>query len=201
MQRTTNPRTRAGGAGALGQIIITYDVATKLVITSAPASATAGTDFSITVQVQDGGGSPVNVSADTTVSLTSSGLGTLSGETAIIPAGQNSVTLNTVQDIKAETITLTATRIDGDLIADSDPSSPITINAGAASQLSVETAPDGTGVPVGNNTLYPTNALTVYAISRDDFDNFVANETATWSLAKVTGNIVSGSSTVIDSCM
>jgi autotransporter-associated beta strand protein len=144
------------------------------------------------VQAQTSGGSPLNVTQNTAVSLAASGAGTLSGNTAIIPIGQNSVTLNSVQYTKAEAITLTASRTSGDQFDTSVASSPITINAGAASQLRVETAANGSGIPVAARTIFPTNAITVYAISRDSLDNFVANETATWSLANITGNIVAG---------
>jgi autotransporter-associated beta strand protein len=163
----------------------------KLVITSVPASATAGTDFSVTVQAQDSGGSPLNVTQNTDVLLTASGEGALSGNTITIPSGQNTVTLNSVQYTKAEAITLTASRTSGDQLDTSVASSPITINAGAASQLIVETAADGSGIPVAAQTLFPTNSITVYSVSRDSLDNFVANETATWSLANITGSIVS----------
>lgn len=178
----------------LDNVAVTAEVVSdnKLVITSVPASATAGSDFSVTVQTQDDMGAPFNVTQDTEISLGASGSGTISGNTATILSGQNSVTLNTVQYTKAEAITLLASRASGDVIASSAPSSSITIAAGAASQLIVETADDGSGIPVADQTIFITNTITAYAISRDSLDNFVANETATWSLENITGNIVSG---------
>jgi autotransporter-associated beta strand protein len=191
----------SGGTGAgsghhlfLDNVAVTAEVVSdnKFVITSVPASATAGSDFSVTVQAQDSVGAPFNVVQDTQIILGASGSGTISGNTATILSGTDSVTLNTVQYTKAEAITLLASRASGDVIASSAPSSSININAGAASQLLVETAADGSGIPLANRTVFPPNSITVYAISRDSFDNFVANETATWSLANITGNIVSG---------
>ena len=125
---------------------------TRLVITSVPVSATAGAGFSVTVQAQDANGNPVNVVGDTAILLTSSGTGILSGNTGTINAGENSVTLTSVEDPKAETITLTATRTSGDNLSASAASSSIQVNAGVASKLAVTSVPvsatAGVGFPV-----------------------------------------------------
>ena len=152
----TGPFSAAGTAltGKSGAISITgkaviLTVTTpvnKLVITSVPGSATAGTDFSVTVQVQDGGGTPVNVTQDTGVSLSASGSGSLSGNTATILNGNSSVTLSTVQYTKAESITLTAERTSGDALDTSAPSSSITVDPGAASKLEFSTQPSASTV-------------------------------------------------------
>lgn len=145
--------------------------ADQLAITSAPASATAGEDFSITVQARDGSGAPLagGVSQDTVVTLTTpAGNGVLSGNTATITMGTNSVTLPAVQYTFAEDITLIATQTSGDLLVSSVESATISINAGEASVLSVETAEDGSGMAVGNTSFRindPANTLDVYAIS------------------------------------
>jgi autotransporter-associated beta strand protein len=98
----------------------------KLVITSVPANAAPNTNFSVTVQTQTFAGAPLNVTQNTDISLGDSGPGTLSGNTITIPAGQNSVTLNSVQYTNEGTITLTASRTSGDDFATSVPSSSIT---------------------------------------------------------------------------
>ena len=171
---------------------ITFDG--DLVITQVPGTATAGVDFSpgVIVEARDTNDQPLAVSTDTVITLGASGTGTLTGNTATILAGQSSVTLNTVNYTKAETITLSASRTSGDSLAPSAASSTIIVSAAAASQLVVETAADGSGVPVPDQVVYLPNSLTVYAISRDTFGNFVANEPATWSLANITGDVVSG---------
>jgi autotransporter-associated beta strand protein len=165
----------------------------KLVITTVPASATAGVDFSVIVQAQDSGGTPINVAADTEFSLTSTGTGVLSGATGTILAGTNSVTLTTVQSTVAEDITLIALGTSGDDLLPSAPSSPITIIAGPATQIVIETAADGSGTAVGDTLLIIGEELDVFAISRDAVGNFVANETdAVFTLVNITENVTEG---------
>lgn len=173
--------------------------ADQLAITAAPASATAGEDFSITVQAQDGNGAPLagGVSQDTVITLSSpDGTGVLSGNTATITMGSSSVTLSSVQYTVAEDITLVASQTSGDLLVQSAASSTITINAGAASTLSVETANDGSGTAIGNTYFRisdPAEALDIFAISRDSVGNFIAFETgATFTLENITDALVAG---------
>jgi len=173
-------------------ITVNAGTASKLAITSVPASATAGVNFSVTVQSQDANGNPANVVASTGISLGSSGAGTLSGNTGTISAGANSVTLASVQNPKAETITLTASRTSGDSLAASAASSSIQVKAGAATQTRVETAANGSGSVVVAANVTAGTSITVYAISRDAQGNFVANPSATWSLQNISGGVVSG---------
>ena len=60
-----------------------------------------------------------------------------------------------------------------------------------ATQVDVETAPDGTGTAVGRRTLTVGSALTVYAVSRSASNVYVANVAGTWSLVNDSG-IASG---------
>lgn len=173
--------------------------ADQLAITLAPATATAGEDFSVTVQAQDGNGSPLagGVSQDTTISLsTPNGTGVLSGNTATILSGTNSVTLPAVQYTVAEDITLIANQTGGDLLVSSPESSTITFSAGPASVLSVESANDGTGTPIGNTSFRindPADTLDVFAISRDSVGNFIALESgAVFTLENITDSLVAG---------
>lgn len=171
----------------------------QLAITTAPASATAGTDFSITVQAQNGSGTPLvgGVSQDTEIVLTTpAGTGILSGHTATILTGTNSVTLPAVQYTVAEDITLVASQTTGDLLVPSAESPTITINAGPASVVSVESANDGSGTAIPNTSFrvnVPSDILEVFAISRDSVGNFIAFEpSATFTLENVTGSLVAG---------
>lgn len=60
-------------------------------------------------------------------------------------------------------------------------------------QIRVETAPDGTGSVVAAQDLASGNALTVYAITRDEADNFTGLVTdADWNLENLTGGVVTG---------
>lgn len=162
-----------------------------LAVTSVPISATAGTDFSVTVQAQDSSGSPLTVTQDTEFTLSSSGVGALTPATGTILMGNDSVTLTNVQAALAETITLEVVRTSGDELLPSAPSAPIDILIGAATAVFAETAIDGTGSAIGDLYISPGSVIDVFAISRDALGNFVANEpTATFSLVNNTGMVL-----------
>jgi len=71
-------------------------------------------------------------------------------------------------------------------------SATFNITSGTATQVRVETAANGSGTVVPAQNVASGSTLTVYAISRDASNNFVANVTATWSLSNVTGGVVAG---------
>ena len=71
-----------------------------------------------------------------------------------------------------------------------DDTGTITVSAGPAVKIVIETAADGGGTAVGGQTIAAGATLTVYAISRDAGDNFVANVASTWSLTMITGSVV-----------
>lgn len=171
--------------------------ADQLAITAAPNSAVAGTDFAITIEAQDGNGVPLTggVSQDTTITLnTVMGTGILSGNTATIPMGSNSITLPSVQYTVAEDIALIASQTSGDLLVPSMESALITINVGLASVVGVESANDGSGNPIGNTSFRINgfeNTLDVFAVSRDSVGNFISAEpSATFTLENLTGSVM-----------
>lgn len=173
--------------------------ADQLAITVAPASATAGTDFSVTVEAQNESGTPLaqGVSQDTEIVLSApGGNGTLSGHTATIVAGTNSITFPEVQYTAAENITLVASQTSGDLLVPSAETSSITINAGPASVVSIESTNDGSGTAIGNTSFRvndPADTLEVFAISRDSVGNFIAFEVgASFILENLTGDMAAG---------
>ncbi|MFN0158351.1 MAG: carbohydrate binding domain-containing protein [Bacteroidota bacterium] len=61
-----------------------------------------------------------------------------------------------------------------------------------ATNVQVETAPNGTGAIVPAQNLESGNTITVYAISRTATNQFVGNITTTWSLENITGGVVAG---------
>src|SRR5205823_4808417 len=70
-------------------------------------------------------------------------------------------------------------------------SGTITVTPGTATKIRVETAANGSGTVVAAQSLVSGNAVTVYAISRDASNNFVANVAPdSWSLATTTGGVV-----------
>ncbi len=69
----------------------------------------------------------------------------------------------------------------------------ITVTVGNATKIRVETRADGTGIVVPDQTLLSSRSITVYAISRDTADNFVANvEPESWSLVNKTLGVADG---------
>ena len=68
----------------------------------------------------------------------------------------------------------------------------ITITAGAITQISVETAPDGSGTVVPSQSLAKSNSLAMYAIARDGGGDFVGNVSAIWSMTNAAGGVVDG---------
>jgi len=72
-------------------------------------------------------------------------------------------------------------------------SGTLTVVAGAASKVRVETAADGSGAVVPAQVIVTGSSITVYSISRDANDNFIANVAAnTWSLQDKTGGVADG---------
>jgi hypothetical protein len=73
----------------------------------------------------------------------------------------------------------------------STDSGKITVIAGNAAQVRVETTADGSGTVVAAQNVSSGTSLTVYAVSRDASGNFVANVSGTWSLTNIVGGVIS----------
>jgi hypothetical protein len=184
----------------------TAGTGTKLVITSVNGGANpvAGVAFSVTVQVQDGSGSPADVTAGTDVTLTkSTGTGTLGGTTAgTIAINTNSITISGVTWSTASTgVSLTATKTSG----------PGTLAAGTSGTFTVTAVPAATKLAItsingGANPIAGT-AFSVVVESQDassgtanvtsDTGFTLSRNTGTGTLGgTVTGTIPSGSHSV-----
>jgi hypothetical protein len=61
--------------------------------------------------------------------------------------------------------------------------------SGAATQIGVETAPNGSGTGVPAQTLTIGQSLTVYSVARDQFGNYVDAAIGTWSLINKSGGV------------
>jgi hypothetical protein len=139
------------------------------------ANPTAGSGFSVIVQAQDAGGSPRNVTADTTVALSlNTGSGTLSGTlTGIITAGNNSVTVSGVTYTKAESGVSVAAACTGGSILTADNSSSFTVNPGAYNRLQLlmqgETAAPGTATGKTSSPVAQTVG-TAFAVTVNSVD-------------------------------
>ena len=72
----------------------------------------------------------------------------------------------------------------------SSTSSSFNITAGAASALTVETEPNGSGTILVAQNIAAGSSVEAFAIYRDSVGNFVTNTAATWSLVNTTGGVM-----------
>ncbi len=168
----------------------------KLAVTTGPQTITAGTASAmITVQTQNESGNPFNIKAPITINLGSSSAngkfdtsasGPFNGTITSIPItiGNHSASFY-YKDITAGTPTITVSST-----SYISASQQETIQAAAASQIRVETSASGNGTVVPAQNVAAGKLLTVYAITRDQYGNFVSNAPGTWSLVNQTGGIV-----------
>ncbi|TRZ52543.1 hypothetical protein D4S03_03270 [bacterium] len=72
-------------------------------------------------------------------------------------------------------------------------SGALTVTAGPATQVRVETVAGGSGIVAPSQSLISGNTLHVYSVSRDTYDNFVANAVAdSWSFSSKTVGVADG---------
>ena len=165
--------------------------AANVVFVQQPTDATAGAAISpaVTVQLQDGSGNNVSTSGVSVTMSLSSGTGALSGTTVQTTDASGLATFSDLSIDLAGAKNLTATS-EGLTSAVSDS---FTILAGTAAKVRVETAADGSGIVVPLQSIVSGSSITVYAITRDASDNFVANVAAdAWSLESITNDVISG---------
>jgi hypothetical protein len=172
--------------------------ATKIAFTTNALSITSGSVSGVvTIQTQDLSGNPSNVIASTTINLTStSGAGRFDTNSSgpfngsitslTIPAGSNAANFY-YKDTLVGTPAITAAAS-----GYTSGSQEETVTAGAATKIRVETAPDGSGMVVAAQNLTAGRTLTVYSITRDQYNNFVGNTAGSWSLTGKSGNVVDG---------
>jgi len=165
--------------------------ASKLIVFGYSSPATVGVEGNFTVTAQDGSGNTVT-SYTGTIHFTSS------DSQAVLPAnytfvrgdsGTHTFTLGvTLETAGSQSITATDT-VTGSITG---TQSGIKVNAAAPSQIRVETVADGSGTVVSAQNVTTGNSITVYAITRDQYSNFVANVAGTWSLLSITGGVAAG---------
>jgi len=148
----------------------------------------AGVPFSIKVTARDTFGNTVPGFAGT-VGITSTGtLSAGGGTTAAFTSGVLSSHGVTISN--PGTFSITATRTGG---IEAGTSNLFAVASGLASKVNVETAANGTGSLVSPQNVVAGNQLQVYAVTRDTFNNFIANVAAdSWTLQSVTGGILAG---------
>lgn len=101
------------------------------------------------------------------------------------PIGELSPTTGTSTNFTATTVgdgRIVATHEDGP----SNETGILTVIAGPADHVQIEDDSDGSGEVIGDHEMTTDETLTVYAICRDSFGNFVSNPRVTWN---VTGTL------------
>ncbi len=167
---------------------ITAGTATQLVFTGEPpSSTTAGTAFSVTVQVEDAYGNPVSDSG-VSVSLTTSPSTTISGTTTAATGSSGSVTFGGISIGAANTYNLLANG--GGL--GQGTSSQVTITVAGASQLILNPQP---GASTAGSAVTGTPTVEVL----DSSGNGVSGVTVTVAIASgpTGGALTSGSTTSV----
>jgi hypothetical protein len=177
--------------------IIAHAAPSRLVFTKSPGTSTAGLPFALqpVVALQDQFQNLVTgVAQDVTIAIqTNPGQsGTLNGVTTVrIDTTSGAATFAGLSIDRSGTgYTLTATGSSVSMVPGAVVSSPFTIMAASPSQVRVETDPNGVGTLLGTRSVSSGTSITVYAIARDAFGNFVSNVVATaWSLQNRTGGV------------
>ncbi|MEP6992909.1 MAG: right-handed parallel beta-helix repeat-containing protein [Acidobacteriota bacterium] len=162
-------------------------------VVTTPGTQTAGTAFAITtITAQDVNNATVTGYTGT-VDFTETGGG--AGGT-VVPSQSSAFTAGV---LSGQSVTLTKSgaavtiTVTDHLGTKTGVSGGFTVNPGTATKVKVETASNGSGTVVPAQNVTAGSAITVYAISRDANDNFVANIAAdSWSLAGITGGVVAG---------
>jgi streptogramin lyase len=186
----------ASSAGLTGASSSSFNVtvgpASKLVFGTQPFNRPVGSVITpaVTVKILDVAGNQTASTASVTVAIgTNPGGGTLSGNLTVAAVAGVATFSNLSIDKFGTGYTLTAssTGLTG------TTSGTFNVTAGAAAKILVETAANGSGTVVPAQNVAAGSSLTVYAISRDASNNFVANVVPdSWSLVGVTGGVVAG---------
>jgi hypothetical protein len=177
-----------------GTITITTGAAAKVgVETAANGSGTivpaqslpSGSSLTVYAIARDASNNFVANVAATAWTLQNISGGVIAGDLAPAVDGKSAVLTGHVTGnaaIRATSGILTATQ-----------SGLISVIAGPAAKIRVETNAAGTGVVVPAQSLVPGASITVFAIARDASNNFVANVVGSpWTLENITGGVVQG---------
>ncbi|MEO8584735.1 MAG: Ig-like domain-containing protein [Acidobacteriota bacterium] len=171
---------------------VTVGPPSKLAFGTQPSYTPVGSAISpaVAVKILDGGGNQTTSTAPVTLTIgTNPTGGTLSGTVTVGAVAGVATFSNLSIDRFGTGYTLTAasTGLTG------ATSITFKITAGPGTKILVETAADGSGTVVPAQNITAGGSLTVYAISRDASNNFVANMTPdSWALAGITGGVVAG---------
>jgi hypothetical protein len=146
---------------------------------------TSGALGEVQVLALDASSAPVS-GAIVTLSI-ASGTGTITGNSAITDAGGIAHFSNLRIDKSGPKTLQTSSSALAPAISGS-----FNITPGAASSLTVETQADGSGSVVPAQNITAGSPVNFYAVTRDSAGNYITNVVASWSLANITGGVVTG---------
>lgn len=180
--------TKSGGSenGTSNNFVVNYGAANKLLVQTQPStSATAGVQFTTqpVIYITDTYGNRITSDNSSVVSAAAEGgTGSIQGTTNLTAINGIISYTNLSYNI-AESIVLHFAS--GTLIPVN--SNSISVSHGTAAKVRVETNADGSGTIIPFQNLNAGNTITAYAVERDNYDNFIQNVAAIWSLINVTG--------------
>jgi FG-GAP-like repeat len=162
----------------------------KLSVSGFTSPVTAGTAGSVTITAQDAGGNTIVNYAGTVHFSSTDTQAVLPGNYLFISSDNGTHTFSgvTLKTAGSQSIAATDT-VTGTITG---TQSSITVNHSAANQIRVETAVDGSGTIVQAQNISSWHSINVFAITRDQYGNFVANDAGTWSLTNKSGGVVNG---------
>jgi Invasin, domain 3/Protein of unknown function (DUF1566) len=163
--------------------------------TLTPGSATITADGTstqvLTVSVKDANGKNMPSGGADVAITKSSGTGTL-GSVTDHGNGTYSATVTSPGTVGSGFFVATIAGAPVKSGTNAQTQATVTYSAGTATQIVIETAADGSGSAITAQSVASGKTFAAYAISRDAWNNFVANVAATWSLAGKSGGVVDG---------
>ena len=178
---------------------ITAAAASKLEFTTNPGGGISGIPFTTqpVVTLEDAfGNAASNVAQTVTIAIQNNAGpgGTLSGTKSLaidLTTGRAAFSGISI-DKGGNGYTLTATGSTVSTTPGTVVSAPFSVSAGAATNVRVENAADGSGTVLASQNVTSGTSITIYAISRDAYGTFIANVPAdAWTLENITGGVVS----------
>ena len=155
----------------------TAGMASGVTVTVVDEAHTVVTGYTGTIHFTSTDPFPAVLPANYTFTSLDAGMHTFAGGVTLKTAGSQTVTAT-------DTVTGTITG-----------AQTVTVNPAAATKVVIEDAATSAGTPVGAETVVAGDHIDLYANSHDQYDNFVANVAATWSLSNLvpaSGGIVAG---------
>ena len=175
-----------------GAIAVDHAAAAAMTIFTAPvigASVDVILGTQPVIKVVDAADNPVDGATVTASIAPGTGSGTLRTTLTAVTVANGKATFADLGYNKIDAFTLRFST--GGLHVDSASLGPIT--QGAATKVRVETAANGSGTVVIAQSLVSGSNIVAYSITRDQYDNFIANAAAdSWSLTGKTGGAADG---------